>query len=198
MPITIVCTKADQIDVVAEELGFGGASGSGGAGGGGKGGKGSWEERTDWIGQVLRVIGLMCKCRILALMPQARLTEFSWAQTEPLFSTPPKLGRRPSPFSALTSFIVCMRHPSSHPFRPTTHSRPPSRHRPGSHSFTEPTFSIENRSSSLRDGIRGERSRRSATDSIRAGSSTPGRSLFDEAGWTRGRMCLLERWMTKR
>lgn len=57
VPITIVCTKADQIDVVAEELGFGGPTGSGG--GKGVGGKGGWEERTDWIGQVLRLVSLM-------------------------------------------------------------------------------------------------------------------------------------------
>ena len=57
VPITIVCTKADQIDVVAEELGFGGPAGSGGKGA--TGGKGGWEERTDWIGQVLRLVALM-------------------------------------------------------------------------------------------------------------------------------------------
>ena len=63
VPITIVCTKADQIDAVAEELGFGGGpaggGGSGGKGGGSTGGKGGWEERTDWIGQVLRLVALM-------------------------------------------------------------------------------------------------------------------------------------------
>ncbi|KAL7410620.1 hypothetical protein BDY24DRAFT_170473 [Mrakia frigida] len=62
VPITIVCTKADQIDLVAEELGFGGPAaggGSKGAGGGGGGKGGGWEERTDWIGQVLRLVGLM-------------------------------------------------------------------------------------------------------------------------------------------
>lgn len=69
VPITIVCTKADQIDVVAEELGFGGPSGVGGKGIGGKGG---WEERTDWIGQVLRLVALMCKDP-LSLLPVPRL-----------------------------------------------------------------------------------------------------------------------------
>jgi dynein light intermediate chain 1 len=59
VPITIVCTKADQIDVVAEELGFGG--GPAGSGAKGVGGKGGWEERTDWINQVLRLVALMCK-----------------------------------------------------------------------------------------------------------------------------------------
>lgn len=52
-----MCTKADQIDAVAEEHGFGG--GPVGSGGKGVGGQGGWEERTDWIGQVLRLVALM-------------------------------------------------------------------------------------------------------------------------------------------
>ncbi|ORX35111.1 dynein light intermediate chain-domain-containing protein [Kockovaella imperatae] len=43
VPIIVVCTKADLMDNVAEEMGMKGAG---------------WEERTDWIQQVLRTICL--------------------------------------------------------------------------------------------------------------------------------------------
>ncbi|KAK6904682.1 hypothetical protein I203_105498 [Kwoniella mangroviensis CBS 8507] len=43
IPITIVCTRADLMDSVGEEVGMKG---------------GGWEERTDWIQQVLRTICL--------------------------------------------------------------------------------------------------------------------------------------------
>lgn len=60
IPIFVVCTKADQIDLVAEELGFT-AGGGASVGSQGKAGKGGWEERTDWVGCVLRTVGLMCE-----------------------------------------------------------------------------------------------------------------------------------------
>jgi dynein light intermediate chain 1 len=59
IPLFLVCTKSDQIDLVAEELGFT-AGGGAALGGQGKAGKGGWEERTDWVGCVLRTVGLMC------------------------------------------------------------------------------------------------------------------------------------------
>ncbi|KAK4688250.1 dynein cytoplasmic 1 light intermediate chain, partial [Tremellales sp. Uapishka_1] len=43
VPITIVCTKADLMDTTGDELGMKG---------------GGWEERTDWVQQVLRTISL--------------------------------------------------------------------------------------------------------------------------------------------
>ncbi|EJT50405.1 hypothetical protein A1Q1_00337 [Trichosporon asahii var. asahii CBS 2479] len=43
VPIIVVCTRADQMDSVGDEMGMKG---------------GSWEERTDWIQQVLRTICL--------------------------------------------------------------------------------------------------------------------------------------------
>ncbi|WRT63175.1 uncharacterized protein IL334_000078 [Kwoniella shivajii] len=43
LPITVVCTKADLMDTIGEEIGMKG---------------GGWEERTDWIQQVLRTICL--------------------------------------------------------------------------------------------------------------------------------------------
>ena len=45
IPIVVVCTKADLMDSAAEEIGMKG---------------GGWEERTDWIQQVLRTICLAC------------------------------------------------------------------------------------------------------------------------------------------
>lgn len=46
IPIIVVCTKADLMDSVGEEVGMKGAA---------------WEERTDWIQQVLRTICLACE-----------------------------------------------------------------------------------------------------------------------------------------
>lgn len=43
VPIVVVCTRADQMDSVGDEMGMKG---------------GSWEERTDWIQQVLRTVCL--------------------------------------------------------------------------------------------------------------------------------------------
>ena len=59
IPIIVVCAKADLIDEGNEPVG--GASGMGGM----VKGKGSeWEEQTDHIVQVLRVICLKCGCSI--------------------------------------------------------------------------------------------------------------------------------------
>ena len=46
IPIIIVCSRADQMDKAGEEVGM----------------KGQWEEKTDWIQQVLRTISLACEC----------------------------------------------------------------------------------------------------------------------------------------
>lgn len=47
LPIMVVCTKADLMDNVGDEIGMKGAG---------------WEERTDWIQQVLRTVCLSCTC----------------------------------------------------------------------------------------------------------------------------------------
>ena len=58
VPIVVVCSKADLIDEGHDAVGVG-ASGMGGM----VKGKGSeWEERTDSIMQVLRVVCLKCEC----------------------------------------------------------------------------------------------------------------------------------------
>lgn len=46
IPIVVVCSRADLMDVTGEEAGM----------------KGQWEERTDWIQQVLRTVCLACEC----------------------------------------------------------------------------------------------------------------------------------------
>jgi dynein light intermediate chain 1 len=46
IPIMVVCTKADLMDQAGDEAGMKGAA---------------WEEKTDWIQQVLRTICLSCK-----------------------------------------------------------------------------------------------------------------------------------------
>jgi dynein light intermediate chain 1 len=46
LPIMVVCTKADLMDSAGDEAGIKGAA---------------WEERTDWVQQVLRTICLSCK-----------------------------------------------------------------------------------------------------------------------------------------
>ena len=51
IPIVVVCTRADRMDVVGDELGM----------------KGQWEERTDWVQQALRTICLSCECEASAL-----------------------------------------------------------------------------------------------------------------------------------
>lgn len=49
LPIMIVCTKADLMDTVGDEIGMKGAG---------------WEERTDWIQQVLRTVCLACESAV--------------------------------------------------------------------------------------------------------------------------------------
>lgn len=51
VPIIVVCTRADRMDVVGDELGM----------------KGQWEERTDWVQQALRTICLACESQALLL-----------------------------------------------------------------------------------------------------------------------------------
>lgn len=46
IPIIVVCTKADLMDHAGDEAGMKGAA---------------WEEKTDWVQQVLRTICLSCK-----------------------------------------------------------------------------------------------------------------------------------------
>lgn len=71
VPILVVCTKADLMDKVGEDVGMKGAG---------------WEERTDWIQQALRTICLSCK---LSSAPHPHeLADHS--QMVPLCSTPPR------------------------------------------------------------------------------------------------------------
>lgn len=58
VPIIVVCTKADLIDETTAN------SGTAGMGGMVKGKGSEWEERTDSIMQVLRVICLKCECSL--------------------------------------------------------------------------------------------------------------------------------------
>jgi dynein light intermediate chain 1 len=46
VPIMVVCTKADLMDSAGDDAGMKGAA---------------WEEKTDWIQQVLRTVCLSCK-----------------------------------------------------------------------------------------------------------------------------------------
>lgn len=46
VPIMVVCTKADLMDSAGDDAGMKGAA---------------WEEKTDWVQQVLRTICLSCK-----------------------------------------------------------------------------------------------------------------------------------------
>ncbi|WWC90205.1 uncharacterized protein L201_005138 [Kwoniella dendrophila CBS 6074] len=57
--ITVVCTKADLMDSVAEEIGVKG---------------GGWEERTDWIQQVLRTICLAYGASLFYTAPTQPIT----------------------------------------------------------------------------------------------------------------------------
>ena len=46
VPIVVVCSKADLMDAVGDEMGMKG---------------GGWEERTDWVQQVVRSVCLACE-----------------------------------------------------------------------------------------------------------------------------------------
>ncbi|KAL1407301.1 hypothetical protein Q8F55_006722 [Vanrija albida] len=61
VPIVVVCTRADQMDAVGDEMGMKG---------------GGWEERTDWIQQVLRTV---CLAYGAALFYTAPTQEGSYA-----------------------------------------------------------------------------------------------------------------------
>ncbi len=50
IPVVVVCTKADLMDSVGDEMGMKG---------------GGWEERTDWVQQVLRTMCLACESTYL-------------------------------------------------------------------------------------------------------------------------------------
>lgn len=73
IPLFLVCTKSDQIDLVAEDLGFTAGVGVVAHGGQGKAGKGGWEERTDWVGCVLRTVGLLCAFHSVVLITRSDL-----------------------------------------------------------------------------------------------------------------------------
>lgn len=65
VPITVVCTRADLMDTVADDFGM----------------KNVWEERTDWIQQVLRTICL--SCALFRHSPQCWLMEHRRSRVVP-------------------------------------------------------------------------------------------------------------------
>src|SRR6266576_3369179 len=71
VPIIVVCAKADLIDE-----GHDIAAGASGIGGMVKGKGGAWEERTDGIMQVLRMLCLKCKWSLFPL--EHSLTSYRW------------------------------------------------------------------------------------------------------------------------
>ncbi|WWC57570.1 uncharacterized protein I303_100102 [Kwoniella dejecticola CBS 10117] len=78
IPITVVCTKADLIDSVGEEVGMKG---------------GGWEERTDWIQQVLRTICLAYGASLFYTAP-TQPTTYSLLRSyllHRLYTVPPTL-----------------------------------------------------------------------------------------------------------
>ena len=75
IPITVVCTKADLMDSVADELGM----------------KSGWEERTDWIQQVLRTICLSCTSRSHLVGGKLDTTQMALLYFTPLHHSLPPL-----------------------------------------------------------------------------------------------------------
>ncbi|WVQ82872.1 hypothetical protein IAT38_005008 [Cryptococcus sp. DSM 104549] len=100
IPIIVVCTKADLMDSVAEEMGMKG---------------GGWEERTDWVQQVLRTVCLAYGAALFYTAPTQPTTYtllrsylLHW-----LYTTPPPLN--PSASSpAPVSTTVSTRFPFNH------------------------------------------------------------------------------------
>ncbi|AAW40980.2 hypothetical protein CNBA4890 [Cryptococcus deneoformans B-3501A] len=83
IPIIVVCTKADLMDNVAEEIGI-------------KGGR--WEERTDWVQQVLRTICLSYGAALFYTAP-TRPTTYSLLKSyllHRLYTVPPSLSPAPT------------------------------------------------------------------------------------------------------
>ncbi|RXK42689.1 hypothetical protein M231_00245 [Tremella mesenterica] len=78
IPIVVVCTKADLMDTVGDEIGMKGAG---------------WEERTDWIQQVLRTLCLAYGAALFYTAPTQPQT-YTLLRTyllHRLYTTPPSL-----------------------------------------------------------------------------------------------------------
>ncbi|WWC67332.1 uncharacterized protein I206_101240 [Kwoniella pini CBS 10737] len=87
IPITIVCTKADLIDSVGDEVGMKG---------------GGWEERIDWIQQVLRTICLAYGASLFYTAP-TQPTTYKLLRSyllHRLYTIPPPLGATATTTSA--------------------------------------------------------------------------------------------------
>ncbi|CAK9779848.1 unnamed protein product [Cutaneotrichosporon oleaginosum] len=84
VPILVVCTRADLMDAVGDEMGMKG---------------GGWEERTDWIQQVLRTVCLAYGAALFYTAPTqphtyAFLREYLFHR---LYTVPPPLGAEGAP-----------------------------------------------------------------------------------------------------
>lgn len=97
IPIVVVCTRADLMDQVGDEIGMKG---------------GGWEERTDWIQQVIRTVCLSYGAALFYTAPTqpqtyTLLRDYLFHR---LYTTPPPL----NPPTAESSASV--QHPSLFPF----------------------------------------------------------------------------------
>jgi hypothetical protein len=74
IPIIIVVTKSDRIDSVGDEMIQKGLISGKGIGGGGERGW-AWDERVDWVQQMLRCVALKCESSGVSLARFARRRE---------------------------------------------------------------------------------------------------------------------------
>lgn len=97
VPIMVVCTKADLMDSVGEDVGMKGAS---------------WEERTDWIQQVLRTVCLACESTLLFIFIDVADL---WADGASLFYTAPT---QPSTYTVLVQYLLHRLYTTPPPLNP--------------------------------------------------------------------------------
>ncbi|WVW81249.1 hypothetical protein I302_103240 [Kwoniella bestiolae CBS 10118] len=101
IPITVVCTRADLMDSVGEEVGMKG---------------GGWEERTDWIQQVLRTICLAYGASLFYTAP-AQPTTYTLLRSyllHRLYTIPPPLNTTSSTTDPATQHVSSTRFPFPH------------------------------------------------------------------------------------
>jgi len=97
----VVCTKADLMDNAGDEAGMKGAA---------------WEEKTDWVQQVLRTVCLSCK------LPRSQF----WGEADEsdgasLFYT---ATTQPDTYSTLTQYLLHQLYTTPPPLNPTTEGPP--------------------------------------------------------------------------
>jgi dynein light intermediate chain 1 len=102
LPIMVVCTKADFMDLAGDEAGMKGAA---------------WEEKTDWVQQVLRTVCLSCKLSSLSSGHQANESDGA-----SLFYT---ATTQPDTYSTLTQYLLHQLYTTPPPLNPTTDAPPP-------------------------------------------------------------------------